>query len=254
MSLDRCLASLDEAIAAAASLGLDTTAAMIVRETARTRLGFPSLAYVLALAGGTGVGKSTLLNAIAGEVVSAASARRPTTGEPVAWVPAARARELAALLGWLGVKHVREHGGGRLDDLAVIDLPDFDSVAAEHRERVDALLPRVDAIAWVVDPEKYKDDLMHGHYLHEFAPRLRRQIVVLNRSDLLGADDVRRVSEDLRAQLRRDGAGDIEIVATHARDGAAGITELRRWLESSIEAKRVIASRLGAEEIGRAHV
>lgn len=247
MSLDHCLASLDEAVAAAASLGLDTTAAVTVRETARARLGFPGDEYVLALAGGTGVGKSTLLNAIAGAVVSAASARRPTTGEPVAWVPATRARDLSALLSWLGVKHVREHKGDGLDDLAVIDLPDFDSIAPEHRERVDALLPRVDAVVWVVDPEKYKDDLVHGRYLREFAPRLRRQIVVLNRSDLLTADDVIRVSEDLRAQLSRDGAGDIEIVATHARDGAAGITELRRWLESSIEAKRVIASRLGAE-------
>ena len=247
MSLEGCLASLDEAIAAAVSLGLDTADAATVRETARARLGFPSSEYVLALAGGTGVGKSTLLNAIAGEKVSDASARRPTTAEAVAWVPAARARELTALLTWLGVTRVREHRTGLLNDLAVLDLPDFDSIAPEHRERVDALLPRVDAVAWVVDPEKYKDDLVHSRYLREFAPRLSHQIVVLNRSDLLAPDDVRRVSDDLRAQLRRDGAPDIEIVTTRARDGAAGITELRRWLDASMEAKRVIAARLGAE-------
>src|SRR5512135_1561803 len=183
MSVDRCLGNLDEAIAAAKALGLDTGAATATRETAAQRLGFPSSAYVLALAGGTGVGKSTLLNAIAGEKVSEAGARRPTTSDAVAWVRSSRGRELAGLLQWLGVSQVREHAGGGLADVAVIDLPDFDSIAPEHRERVDALLPHVDAVAWVVDPEKYMDDVMHGGYLKTFAPRIRRQIVVLNRSD-----------------------------------------------------------------------
>jgi hypothetical protein len=193
------------------------------------------------------VGKSTLLNAIAGEKVSDASARRPTTAEPVAWVPASRARELSALLEWLGVTRVREHRAGELDGLAVLDLPDFDSIAPEHRERVNALLPRVDAVAWILDPEKYKDELVHGTYLRELAPRLRQQIVVLNRTDLLAPEDVQRVRDDLRAQLRRDGAPDVEIITTRARDGAAGVVELRRWLDSSIESKRVIAARLGAQ-------
>jgi hypothetical protein len=246
VSLDRCLATLDTAIDAAKTVGLDTGAATTVRETARSRLGFPGDAYVLALAGGTGVGKSTLLNAIAGEQVSSASARRPTTSEAVAWVPAARRRELTELLEWLGVKSVREHQGRALGDVAILDLPDFDSIAPEHRERVDALLPRVDAVAWVVDPEKYKDDVIHGRYLREYAPRIRRQLVVLNRSDLLAGDDARRVTEDMRTQLSRDGARDVEIVMTRARDGAAGIADLRAWLDSGAEAKRVTASRIAA--------
>ncbi len=247
MSLPDCLAHLDEAIAAASALALDTTAAASVRETARTRLGFPSDAYVLALAGGTGVGKSTLLNAIAGEEVSSASARRPTTAEPVAWVPADRRRDLSGLLTWLGVTQVREHRAESLGELAVLDLPDFDSIAPEHRQRVDALLPRVDAVAWVVDPEKYKDEIMHGGYLRTFAPRLRHQLVVLNRTDLLSAEDAAHVSDDMRAQLRREGLEDVAVVTTCARDGAAGVAEFRRWLDSGVQAKRVIASRVAAE-------
>src|SRR5947207_1863411 len=250
VSVDRCLENLDEAIAAARSLGLDASAAIRIGETARARLGFPSSAYVLALVGGTGVGKSTLLNAIAGEKVSLASARRPTTSDAVAWVSSSRGRELASLLKWLGVKETREHAGGALADVAVLDLPDFDSIALEHRERVDALLPRVDAVAWIVDPEKYMDDVMHGGYLREFAPRIRRQIVVLNRSDLLSNADASRVADDMRAQLRRDGAGDIDVIATRAREGAAGIGELREWLESAVEAKHVVASRVAAEVRG----
>lgn len=247
MNLQGCLAHLDEALAAASTLGLDTSAAASVRETARTRLGFPSDAYVLALAGGTGVGKSTLLNAIAGQEVSAASPRRPTTAEPIAWVPADRRRELAPLLTWLGVTQVREHRAESLGELAVLDLPDFDSIAAGHRERVDALLPRVDAVAWVVDPEKYKDEIMHGGYLRTFAPRLRHQLVVLNRSDLLTAADATRVGDDMRAQLRREGLADIGIATTRARDGAAGVAEFRHWLDSGVQAKRVIAARVAAE-------
>src|SRR5207249_5031679 len=85
--------------------------------------------------------------------------------------------------------------------------------------------------------EKYKDHVMHGAYIREFAPRIRRQIVVLNRSDLLTPEDTRRVADDMRDQLRKDGAAAVDVVATRAREGAAGIRELREWLESGVEAR-----------------
>ena len=96
-------------------------------------MGFPGDAYVLAFVGGTGVGKSSLLNALAGETVSPASVRRPTTSVPVAWVPAAERTALEPLLEWLGVDEVREHGATDLGPVAILDLPDMDSVATEHR-------------------------------------------------------------------------------------------------------------------------
>ena len=247
MTVERRLQDLDEAIAAATALGLDVGAAAETRDTIHARLGFPGSAYVLALAGGTGVGKSTLLNALADSEVSATGARRPTTSDAIAWVPTSRRRELAGLLDWLGVTAVREHAGGSLGDVAVLDLPDFDSIAVAHRERVDSLLPRVDAVVWVVDPEKYMDQVMHDGYLRRYAPRIRHQIVALNRSDLLSAEGATRIADHMRDRLRRDGAGDMDVVMTRARDGAAGVTALRQWLESAAEAKRVVVSRVEAE-------
>ena len=103
MSVGRCLEQLDEAIDAARSLGLPVDAEAALATRVRERIGFAGDAYVLALVGGTGVGKSSLLNALAGEEITAASARRPTTDEPVAWIPQSREQDLAPVLRWLGV-------------------------------------------------------------------------------------------------------------------------------------------------------
>ena len=246
MNLAHCLEALEEAIAAGTSLGIDTAEASAVRQTARERARFPGDTYVLALVGGTGVGKSTLLNALAGEEISAASARRPTTSEPVAWIPFGKRGELAELLAWLGVKSQREHPAQGLGNVAILDLPDVDSIAAEHRAKVDAVLPRVDAVAWVVDPEKYSDDVAHAGYLRMWAPRIARQIIVLNRADLLSAADATRVRDDLRARLGREGVAGATVVLTRARDGAAGVEDLRQWLATEVDAKRVVTDRLGA--------
>jgi len=140
------LARLIRAIEAARTLGIPVDRAEAVRTDAAARLGFPADVYVLALVGGTGVGKSSLLNALAGEAVSTVSVRRPTTDEPVAWVPHDARRDLDELLAWLNVSQIREHGSSGPGAVAILDLPDIDSIEATHRERVEDLLPRVDAV------------------------------------------------------------------------------------------------------------
>src|SRR3954464_9633371 len=112
--LASCLDAALQAADAADVLGLESRPLRDVHGAGRERVGFPGDAYVLALVGGTGVGKSSLLNRLAGGVVSAASARRPTTAEPVAWVPAAEGAALRPLLDWLGVHEVREHAATAL--------------------------------------------------------------------------------------------------------------------------------------------
>ena len=245
MTLSASLAALDDAVDAAGALGLDTSRARRVLDHARQRLGFEGSAYVLAFVGGTGVGKSSLLNALAGEVVSPASARRPTTGTPIAWVAESAREETAPLLGWLDVREVRDHTSGAFADVAVLDLPDVDSTTPEHRARVDELLPRVDAVVWVADPEKYRDAVLHDDYLRRWAPRLARQLVVLNKADRIGAD-AERLREHLAASLRAEGIENVGVAVTSAtRDGDT--RELREWITNGVEAKRVIAERIAAE-------
>jgi GTP-binding protein EngB required for normal cell division len=249
VSLASCLARLEHAIEAASSLGLDTSRAVAVRETTKERLRFPASVYVLALAGGTGVGKSSLLNALAGRRVSRVSARRPTTPDPVAWVPASARADLGPLLEWLGVREVREHDDARASDLAILDLPDLDSIAPEHRARVDELLPRVDAVVWVADLEKYKDAILHDEYVRSWGPRVARQLVVLNKIDRVDDADAERLRADLGARLRDEGLGDVSVALTHALDGAPRIDELRQWIESGVAAKRIVAGRVAAEVV-----
>ena len=53
----------------------------------RSRRGFLGNTLVLALAGGTGSGKSSLMNAFAGKNITQTGAIRPTTEQAMAWLP-----------------------------------------------------------------------------------------------------------------------------------------------------------------------
>src|SRR5207244_4040568 len=157
--------------------------------------------------------KSSLLNALAGETVSPAGPRRPTTGTPLAWVAQSARDETAPLLGWLDVRDVRDHANGAFADVAILDLPDIDSTTPEHRARVDELLPRVDAVVWVADPEKYRDAVLHDQYLRRWAPRLARQLVVLNKADRVGSE-AERLRAHLVASLRAEGIENVNVAVT----------------------------------------
>jgi hypothetical protein len=244
------LVHLTAAVDAAKVLGVATQEADVVRSRAEARLGYPADTYILALVGGTGVGKSSLLNALAGEAVSPASARRPTTDTAVAWVPHDALPDLDTLLGWLAVGEVREHADGAISGVAVLDLPDIDSLDPTHRDRVEALLPKVDAVVWVTDPEKYHDALLHDDFLRRWIPRLDRQAIVINKADRLTAAEIDQVRSDLEHDLATTlavaGRRSPPILVTSALDGAADLDQLRGWVSKQVEAKRVVRDRVVA--------
>jgi hypothetical protein len=237
---------------AAEELGVDASGARGTLESAKARLGFPGTAFVLALAGGTGAGKSSLLNALAGREVSRPGPVRPVTGEPVAWVPADAAQELRPLLNWVGVEKVVSHSDAAFADLCVLDLPDYDSVDRSHRARVDEILPRVDAVCWVLDPEKYADRVLHEDYLRPLAHHGDRAVFVVNRRDMIGDDRiVGRLVADLRRRLAMDGIGDPPVFAVSASPpagfGTGQLQDLRAWLTERMEVKAVVAGRVAAD-------
>jgi GTP-binding protein EngB required for normal cell division len=240
------LAPFRDGMAAARTLELDVTRAEAVSAEASERLGIAPDAYVVALVGGTGVGKSTILNALGGEIVSPAGARRPTTGEPVGWVATGALEEVRPLLSRLGIDRPRTHAREDLRDVVIVDLPDVDSLDAGHRATVEALLPKIDVVAWVVDPEKYADAVLHDDFLHDWLARLDRQVVILNKVDRLDADAQARVATDIRRVVQQVSAKDIPIIATAAGSGEAGIVELRAWLADAAAAKAIVAARLAA--------
>lgn len=245
--LTRCLAAALDASEAADLLGLDSRPLRAARDTGARRVGFPGDAYVLALVGGTGVGKSSLLNALAGGVVSRASPLRPTTAEPIAWIPRTEREALEPLLDWLDVCEFREHDTAGLGSVAILDLPDMDSVAGDHRARVEALLPLVDAVAWVTDNEKYADAVLHDDFLRSWLPRLGRQAVLVNKSDRVSDADARRIQRDLEADLASGVIRGSEVAVLRSSAASPdGTSAFRGWLAAGADAKRVVRGRIAA--------
>ncbi|HEU4320142.1 MAG TPA: GTPase [Acidimicrobiia bacterium] len=198
---------------------------------ARTRLGYPEEVLVVALAGGTGSGKSSLFNEIVGDEVVAVGAVRPTTSRAAAAVPASSYGALAGYLDRLGIE---DRYPSQREGICLIDLPDIDSVEEAHHLRVDQLLPKVDLVVWVTDPEKYKDARLHDDYLKPMAPSSPQLLFVLNRTDRVTADQAMALRDDLVEALRQDGIESPRVVMTAAAPTVGdpvGVDEVVRQIE-----------------------
>ena len=207
-------------------------------------------ATVVALAGATGSGKSTLFNALVGSDVSKPGVRRPTTGVAHAAVwgdePADR------LLDWLEVPrrhHVSPGEPGHdlaLDGLVLLDLPDHDSTAAAHRLEVDRLVQLVDVLVWVLDPQKYADAAVHDRYLAPYAAHAGVLLVVLNQVDRLDERAAQSCLTDLRGLLDSEGLQATPLLAVAGRTGD-GVAELRAELARRVGLRKAATDRLTAD-------
>ncbi len=216
-----------------------------LRDHVRERLALGDGITVAALAGGTGVGKSALVNQLVGTEVVVEGVRRPTTDHPVA-VTARLDPPTRRLLDWLVIDDRREVPGALPDGLVVVDLPDHDSVAELHRTTSQRLAARVDVLLVVVDPVKYARADLHEGPLASLWAHAEVVTVVLNRVDELPATDITRIREDLTERLQADGLGAAELHTTSAVTGA-GLAALTDHLGELARERQAVVARLAAD-------
>ncbi|WP_116244680.1 GTPase [Nocardiopsis sp. FIRDI 009] len=207
---------------------------------------------VVALAGGTGSGKSSLFNALCGLELSQTGVTRPTTSKAHACVWGHEGAD--ALLSWLGVptryRHSRtgvlDAGNSELTGLVLLDLPDHDSVRSMHTAEADRLIGSVDLLVWVLDPQKYADAAVHHRYLARMAGHGAVTVAVLNQVDRVEPDELEELLTDLRRLMETESGVHPRVITTSTVTGK-GIRDLREFLGETVRERRALVDRLVAD-------
>ena len=173
---------------------------------------------IVVLLGSTGVGKSSLFNAIAGSRLSESGLLRPTTRRPVALVhpddvPAHGLLPGLSESGGLDVRADPDIARG----LVIIDAPDFDSVERSNRTLAVELMEAANLVIFVTTVTRYADQVPW-----DILARARQRgvplMAVINRmpADPAEASAVMADYQALieRGDLDRQGAfGDLQVVS-----------------------------------------
>jgi len=136
---------------------------------------------IVAFLGGTGVGKSTLLNRLAAKDIARTGVVRPTSKEVTLFHH--ESVQLNQLPRHLPIEKIRtaSHLEENNKPIIWIDMPDFDSTEAANQQLVLEWLPHIDVLIYVVSPERYRDNKAWQLLLAEGGKHA--WIFVLNQSD-----------------------------------------------------------------------
>lgn len=198
---------------------------------------------IVALVGGTGTGKSTLVNRLLNAELTVASFKRTYTAGPIAIAAAVLPQGFANLPHVAAEALPAKGQGDRLttvlrdhDLLAthtIVDTPDIDGELPEHHLLADRIFRWCDAVIFLVTPEKYQMTELQPYY--RLAQRYGLPaLFVMNKLD------VPEVLIDYRAALARAGIT-VDPLAV-ARDDAT-------WqpsAEITLTAQRVAELRISA--------
>ncbi|EFQ83682.1 hypothetical protein HMPREF0063_11345 [Aeromicrobium marinum DSM 15272] len=214
---------------------------------------------IVALAGATGSGKSSLFNALTDLELAGVGLRRPTTSWALAcaWGPDGA----EGLLQWMGIPARHQvsrmsmldgsSDDTKLDGLVLLDLPDHDSTEVSHHLEMERLVEYADVLVWVLDPQKYADAAIHDRYIRPMAGYSDVTVVVLNQIDRIPLEQRDRALADVRRILAEEGLPDVTVVGVSATRGD-GIDDLKRELARRIRSKASARQRLTTDVRARA--
>jgi energy-coupling factor transporter ATP-binding protein EcfA2 len=253
-AVEAALGRLLETIKTPRALMLDAQARVVLEQAVERAcaqlLGSPEAILTVVLAGGTGAGKSTLINALAGAAIAETSPLRPTTTRPCVYhhrdvatssLPAALTAEAIFVA----------HNHASLRSKVIVDTPDLDSFATHHRAATRALLKAAGLVLYVFTPQNYRDERTWAVLREE--KRFSACAAVLNKVDLVRPVELEAITEDLRrgfadlglpeirlfrtvAMAHRSGDPDAERVPTA---GADDLAALRAFVEQELQSSDV---------------
>jgi hypothetical protein len=113
---------------------------------------------IVAFMGGTGVGKSSLLNRLAGSAIAKVGIERPTSREVTLYHH--QSVVIAQLPDNLPLEKITiaQHTDEVKKNIIWIDMPDLDSTELSNKNLVLQWLPHIDVLIYVVSPERYRDN------------------------------------------------------------------------------------------------
>ena len=206
--------------------------------------------YLIGLVGGKDVGKSSLVNALVGQSISAATSHGPGTESVIAYAHESARDQLKELLDRelpAGRYSIVTHRNDQLKRQVLLDLPDIDSRYGDHIQITRRMLKHMLYPLWIQSIEKYADQrpqellaaVAEGNDPRNF-------LFCLNKVDQLKSSDAQELQLDYADRIARllqmPQVPQVFLISAE-RSEEFDLPHLRQMLSRERSTDRVIESR-----------